>query len=49
MKKLLDVVKEKTGAGKVSPNTKGFGKGPVPTCVLITFNEMMAKKRAKNV
>lgn len=49
MKKLIDIVNEKTGAGKAKPDLKGFGKSPIPTCVLTTFNEIMAKKRGKVV
>jgi hypothetical protein len=45
MKKLLDVVKEKTGAGKVKPELKGFGKSETPQFVLKTFNEIMANRR----
>lgn len=48
MKKLIDVVKEKTGAGKVKPDDKGFGKSETPQFVLRTFNEMMQKRRKVN-
>lgn len=48
MKKLLDVVKEKTGAGKVKPDLKGFGKTGTPDFVLVTFNEMLKRRRKVN-
>jgi hypothetical protein len=44
MKKLIDVVNEKTGAGKVKPEPKGFGKNKTPDFVLTTFNEMMKNR-----
>jgi hypothetical protein len=49
MRKLKDVLNEKVGAGKVKPDLKGFGKSPIPSCVLITFNEMHKKKHPRNV
>ena len=48
MKKLIDVVNEKTGAGKVKPEAKGFGKNKTPDFVLVTFNEMMKKRTVIN-
>lgn len=48
MKKLIDVVNEKTGAGKVKPDLRGFGKNKTPDFVLTTFNEMMKKRASIN-